>query len=233
MWYIEHLNSHSDNKTLKRKQGYIKYNFGKYIPEAKDLKLLEIWPWLGEFVSYLKNRWIDDITIVDNDQSILDYNIQKFHIKKVFLLENSIKELENKLETYDIIFLTQVLEHVPIDLQKELISSLYSLLNHNWKIIITVPNWNNFLSITERYWDITHTCMFTPTSLIQLCQFCWIKGNNIHINGYNIPPYSAVNLFRIFFQKILHAIILLIYVTNGWIFSTILTPNISLIITKD
>ncbi|EKE28271.1 MAG: hypothetical protein ACD_3C00083G0010 [uncultured bacterium (gcode 4)] len=233
MDYIDYLKNRYDEKTFSRKQDYIRHNFSKFISKKNNLKVLEIWPWMWEFVDYMNKCWVEDITLVDNDESILNHNIGLYKIKKTILLNDSITELKEELENYDLIFLTQVFEHVPVNQQNGLLAFLFSLLNEGWHVIITVPNANNFLSLVERYSDFTHTCLFTSNSLIQLSENIGVTPKNIILQGYRIPPYELINFVRIILQKILHLLILCIYIINWWVYWKILTPNISLIIRKD
>lgn len=231
--YTEYLLSMYDKKTFNRKLWYIKYNFWNYINSWNSI--LEIGPWLWEFLHYcVSKKNISDITIIDNDKSVLNYckNLIKEKDIKTYHIEKSIEEIDTKLETYDIIFLNQVLEHIPRDYQLPTLKILYNHLEKWGKLIVNVPNAGNFLTLTEIYWDITHTSAFTENSLKQLSQKIINKKDNVIIQWYNIPPYELINIIRIFFQKILHFIQLLCYMAHGWSFTKRLTPNISLIIEK-
>ncbi len=59
-----------------------------------------------------------------------------------------------------------------------------------------------------------------------------IQASLIEVKGYEIPPYSLINVIRIFFQKLLHFVILIMSMMNGGSYSKMLTPNITLIVRK-
>lgn len=232
--YIDHLQELSNPKTFKRKKDYIDYNL-KSIFESigyKNITVLEIGPGLGEFESYLNDKKVLGIDIADNDKSVIDFVSKKYKVKNKFLV-NRISNLEKRMSNYDLIFLMQVLEHLPISEYEVFLKTLYKHLKPGGYIVIVVPNGNNPLGLTERYADLQHTNCFTQQSLKDLVNLAGIKNFEMEIKGYAIPPYEPVNIIRIFFQKILHFFLLLIMVINGGLFFKIMTPNIMLIIRKN
>lgn len=227
--YQTYLKEMYSPKTFKRKLDYIKYNFRKEVEGKKEI--LEIWPGMGEFVDYINTRNEAEISIIDNDSSVIEYCTKKYKVKESFSIKTSISEIEKNLKEYDLIFMSQILEHVPKEEQTNLIKILYKHLKKNWTIIITVPNAGNFLTLTEIYGDITHTTAFTENSLQQLAKQV-TENENIQVRWLQIPPNNPINLIRILFQKILHGVQLLMYMAHGGSFSKILTSNISLIMKK-
>jgi SAM-dependent methyltransferase len=134
---------------------------------------------------------------------------------------------------YDLVVLTQVFEHIPKASYLNWIRSLYRSLNPGGHILITVPNGANPLVGTERYGDLQHENIFTIFSFRELMTFANLKNSSYLIRGFEIPPYSLVNVIRLVLQKILHAIFILLMMINGAIYQTIMTPNITLVITKN
>lgn len=230
--YLDYLNQISSKKTFLRKLDYIKYNFGKYILSNQSSgKFLEIGPGLGHSIKFLNSKGFSKIDIVDNDNSILSYIKEKFEINK-FYKTSDIKEIDEQLDNYDVIIATQVFEHVPKDQYRSFLTTLYKHLNKNGYLIVTVPNMANPFTICERYGDITHTNGFTDNSLTEVAAMSEIPISSIKVKAYKIPPYSLLNIVRIFFQKILHLMLLAMSVVNAGSYSKLLTPNISLVIKK-
>lgn len=229
--YLDYLNQISSPKTFLRKTKYIKYNFGKYLifKNPSDIKVLEIGPGLGETIHYLNDKGIGTVDVADNDQTVLNYVNDKFKIDNLFHIDD-VHRLDNTLDSYDAIIATQVLEHLP---KNECVYFLNILLNHLKKdghIIITVPNMANPFTLCERYADTTHENGFTDNSLRGLAAKCDIPSSSVEIKEFNIPPYSPINVIRIVLQKALHMVILLLSIVNGGSYSTLLTPNITLVI---
>ncbi len=226
--YLDHLTQLSDFQTLRRKKEYFQYNFSSYITN-KNNKILEIGPGLGEFVSFLNDKKIKNITIIDNDKVVLNFVAKKYTIMKK-LLTNDLKSV--KLENYDLVLMMQVLEHIPVIKHGEIVKRLYKQLNRNGHLVIVVPNANNPLGITERYSDIQHRTSFTTQSLLDLVNISGINKKNIEIKGFEIPPTGVLNILRFLLQKILHIILLIIMIINGGTFFKVMTPNIILVIKK-
>lgn len=232
--YVKHLEELSTPETLKRKKDYIDYNLKNYFNmiSFSNIKVLEIGPGLGEFESYLNDKGVSNIDIVDNDKNILDYVSKKYQIKKYYMA-NDIIFLDKKIGKYNFIFLMQVLEHLPIDKYAAVLGLLYKHLDKKGFMVIVVPNANNPLGLVERYGDLQHTGSFTEQSLKDLINISGIKDYSMEIKGYEIPPFDPLNILRVILQKILHLILLSIMIINGGLFFKTMTPNIALIIKKN
>lgn len=66
---------------------------------------------------------------------------------------------------YDTVFLLDVLEHVPVAGQVQLLRSVWRLLSDDGIAVLTVPNSSSSFSSRMRYIDWTHTSAFTEASL--------------------------------------------------------------------
>lgn len=230
--YIKHLENLYSQRTFQRKVEYIKYNIAPSIDiKNKNQEVLEVGPGLGELVYFLNSNNIKNIDIVDNDKSIIANIEKKFKIRNSYF-SNSILKLKNKLHKYDLIILIQVLEHLPPDDYIQTIKAFYDLLNPKGLLVIVAPNANNPLGLVERYGDLQHTSSFTTQSFIDLTLSAGIPQNKLEISGFEIPPYSLINVLRIFAQKTLHLWLYLLLAINGGVFYKPLTPNLMLKIYK-
>ena len=230
--YLTHIKTFN-NKTFDRRISYISYNFSTYINNLSPTKsrVLEIGPGRGEMLSALNEHGIYSIDIVDNDNAVLEYCKNKYLVAKSILTkgENPSNKLKHK---YDLIVLTQVFEHIPKASYLSWIRGLYKSLKPGGSILVTTPNGANPLSGTERYGDLQHENIFTVYSFHELMTFANLKNSRYTITGFKIPPVNLLNLVRIILQKILHTIFILMMIVNGAIYQTLMTPNITLIITK-
>lgn len=225
--YLDHLETLYDPKTFQRKVDYIKYNFSPYFKLLNSKStILEIGPGYGEFISFLNSQGITNIDILDNSKDVLKYNKSRYKIKKTF------NSFDCKLRKYNLIFMLQVLEHIPKTKYKAFLQTLYSCLLPQGQIIITVPNGASLLGLSERYNDLQHEASFTEISLQEIPNYCEIPECKIAIQGYKIPPVSLINILRIIAQKILHFFISILYIINAGVYCKIYHPNISLIIKK-
>lgn len=231
--YTNHLEQMYSQKSFGRKVDYIKYNFSEIFkdPKSSRFNVLEIGPGMGEFVHFLNEQKIVNIDVIDNDKSIATLITKKYKISN-FYTTQKIAALENKLHQYNLIVMIQVLEHLPINQYENVLRTLYRHLQKNGFLVIVVPNGNNPLGLIERYADLQHYNCFTEQSLRDLINYSGIKKYEYKIKGYEIPPYTAINIVRIILQKILHLFLLLIMIINGGNYFKVMTPNIMLIIKK-
>lgn len=231
--YLKHLQQVGDDTlSFNRKLSYIDYNLGKYIDvKNKKLSVLEIGPGLGVVEKYLNDNGINNIDLVDNDENVLSYISNSFNVRNKYKT-NNISQIDKKLKKYDVIFMLQVFEHIPRIQYKSVLSTLVKHLANDGKIIIMVPNGGNPLNMLERYHDLQHETAFTEDSLKELSNYCDIENVKSVVEPYRIPPNNMINIIRIILQKILHIIIILMIIINGGVYQTIMTPNITLIITK-
>lgn len=234
MSYLTQLQSVGNALTLKRKKEYISYNFGTLIKPLlikKNVCVLEIGPGFGEFVEYCAERGIKKIDIVERDKSVIAFLKKTYKIRNIFL-NHDIWEIDKKLDMYDVIMMTQVLEHISQKDHVNVLQTLYKHLNINGVLIITVPNIGNPLAVFERYYDYTHQTAFTEHSLEQMVDFANLKNVQMALQPFRIPPHSLVNRVRSILQSLLHLFFKFLYIVNGGVYPRILTTNISLIIEK-
>lgn len=227
--YLTHLKQMSSSKTFQRKVDYLNFNLGKYL--SRNSAILEVGPGLGEFEYYLNQKQIYDIDILDNDKNIIKLISENYKIKKSILIKSSELPVK-KLRTYDLILALQVLEHIPVKSYSDFVKILFSKLKKKGTLIIIVPNANNPLGLTERYADLQHTSSFTTQSLNDLVNAADLKNYQLDVKGYQIPPVDLINIVRIFFQKILHTLLIILMAVNGGVYYKVMTPNIMMVLKK-
>lgn len=230
--YLVHMEELGQGTAFARRVGYLSYNFRQYLQLLnQDSRVLEIGPGTGELLQILNEKGIKNIDIIDNDSAILKYCRSKYQIGHA-ILSTSLDLSKSVKGKYDLIVLTQVFEHIPKSSYLNWLSTLYKSLSSGGSILITVPNGANPFVGTERYGDLQHENIFTIFSFQELMTFANLKNPHYEIRGFEIPPSSLINIVRIFLQKILHGIFILLMIVNGGIYQTLMTPNITLAITK-
>lgn len=230
--YLAHMEELGAGKAFSRRVDYLNYNFRSYLNKLdQSSRVLEIGPGTGELLSILNKQGITNIDIIDNDVAILDYCKHKYSLNKV-VLSKSLDLTKSLKSKYDLIVLTQVFEHIPKSSYLNWIRGLYGSLLPVGSILITVPNGANPLVGTERYGDLQHENIFTIYSFQELLTFANLKNSSYSIKAFKIPPINLLNIIRIVLQKMLHGIFILMMIVNGGIYQTLMTPNITLVITK-
>lgn len=232
--YLTHMQSIGKDTAFPRRLSYLSFNFKPYLKKLnRTSRVLDIGPGTGELLSLLNSQGITKIDIIDNDPAVLSYCQTTYQISaKIHATSLDIGKTIPKKTMYDLITLTQVFEHIPKSSYLNWIRTLYTHLNPGGSIVITVPNGANPLVGTERYGDLQHENVFTIFSFGELMTFAGLPDSTYTISGFEIPPNSPINLVRIILQKILHAFFILIMIINGAIYQTLMTPNITLVITK-
>lgn len=229
--YLDYLKSIQSDTSRKRLRGYLDHNFREHLVGASDI--LEIGPGLGDFLQFAGDCGVKNIDVMDRDPSILDHLKSSIPIRNAWLASmEDLGTLVESLPKYDIIFMLQIVEHVKKDSLVEMLRLLYSRLNPGGKIIVTVPNGGNPLSIVERYSDITHENLFSENSFRQLVSMCSLENVEVSLSGYKIPPTDFVNVIRIIVQKTLHLFLKGLLVANGGVFFNIMEPNITLVVKR-
>lgn len=71
---------------------------------------------------------------------------------------------------FDVIVLNDVLEHVPLDKNREFLARLRAALRPSGVLVVRTPNMSSLLAAHSRYIDITHLTGFTEASLVQLLE---------------------------------------------------------------
>ncbi|MFC1496655.1 class I SAM-dependent methyltransferase [Candidatus Margulisiibacteriota bacterium] len=148
-------------------------------PGAK--RILDVGCGRGYLLYYLKK--IFHYEVADGTQ--ISKNAVDFarNTLKLNIYANDLLQLKLKPDSYDIVSLWHVLEHVKNP--EEYVKEIMNILKPNGKIIIEVPNFNSWTRpITGKYWlglDLkNHIHFFTPNTLINLLRKYKYKINKVH-----------------------------------------------------
>lgn len=230
--YVGYLERIYDKRTFGRKLAYLEHNFRSLFTAGQQV--LEIGPGLGEFVTFASARGVAALDIIDRDESVLRLLKSRFAVRNAWLASaESLEPIEPLLPACDRIFLMHVLEHVEVAALAPLLGLLFRHLAPGGKLVATVPNGANPLAVVERYSDITHRSLFSPSALVQLVHMAGLpEPFEVEVQGFRIPPRPPINWPRIVAQQILHLVLLGVMVANGGVFGRLYHPNISMILTK-
>jgi SAM-dependent methyltransferase len=106
--------------------------------------------------------------------------------------------LEEIQETFDAVFLFEVIEHLPLEEGVQLLKKLYQLLNEGGRLILTTPNVFN----PSRYWrDATHKVAYCYDELAGL-----LMAQGFHIREMYRTYNDALHryFFRVYVMALLH-----------------------------
>jgi len=131
-------------------------------------KILDYGCGSGLLTYFLKKRFE---YVIGVDASSQQVNVAKTMGLPVELLsvDDFSQWCESKIQSFDVVFLFDVLEHIPVISQIEFMRKLVRTLKTHGEIYIKVPNANSLLAAIWRYNDWTHHSSFTECSLDFVC----------------------------------------------------------------
>ncbi len=158
----------SSMKIMKEFNGFDK-NILPYLPEEKKAFILEIGFGTGIFLKYLLERGFSNFEGIEVGKEQFEFTRSNI-TNKVVLITDTLNFLDKKQNTYDVILMLDVLEHIP---KQEVIEYLYQIKNSlksNGKFIFRVPNGSNPFNVEILYDDFTHETVFSKKSIIQIAK---------------------------------------------------------------
>jgi 2-polyprenyl-3-methyl-5-hydroxy-6-metoxy-1,4-benzoquinol methylase len=164
--YVEHSFGVREQAAFKFKQ--FEYNYRECFPEDKGgkVRLLDVGIGMGEMLSCMKDWGYENYLGIDISTSTIDF-CKSLNLP-CELVEDSTAYLTANPDSFDVITLLDVLEHIP---KKEIITFVKALrlaLKPGGVLIIQVPNLQAPDGHLHRYNDITHETGFIEHSFAQV-----------------------------------------------------------------
>ncbi len=114
--------------------------FRKYI---KDKKILDIGCWTGQFEQLILKD-AKEVVAIDPGKEAIQY--AKKRLPKVKFITGTLDTVALQKNSFDVVLLLDVIEHLPENTEVETLKKIYSLLKQKGYLIITTPN-NHLLSV--------------------------------------------------------------------------------------
>lgn len=112
---------------------------------------------------------------------------------------DAVEFLGTTAETYDVIYLFDVLEHIPMSGQLTFLRQLYAKLSPAGFLVLQVPNACSPIASYFRYIDWTHVCSFTEASLEYILRNAGFR--EINVREATEPSFELV-LMRESFRRL-------------------------------
>ncbi len=180
------------NKTLnysnsyKEKKNYINYfskNYGQFIANKKDIRILDIGCGNGLFLEYLKGQGYNNILGIDLSQE----NIIICKGKGLNVLEIDVfTYLNRNKEKFDLIVMNDIIEHILRDKVILLLKLIKLNLRNKGILLIKTLNMSNPVSLDTLYCDFTHQWGYSQKSIEQICFLAGFK--NVEVKNIIIYP---------------------------------------------
>jgi 2-polyprenyl-3-methyl-5-hydroxy-6-metoxy-1,4-benzoquinol methylase len=144
-------------------RGYFQRHLAAHLPQARDCTVLDVGCGRGYALEWLRSLGYSRLAGIDRDAAQVAFAAGRgLDVRKV---DDTLEELRARPESFDLVLLMDVLEHVPRVDQPHLLAAIRKTLKPGGKVLCTVPNATSPLAGHWRYVDYTHECLFTRESL--------------------------------------------------------------------
>jgi SAM-dependent methyltransferase len=154
----------------KAKMEQFENNYTRFLPGNKNAKILDIGPGKGEMLSYLDKHGFSNIEAVDISVSVVEFVTQLRY--KISLIDDLSAFLIANADTFDMITMCDVVEHIPKKQILNIMATAHSALKKDGTLIVQVPNMASIVAEIFRYDDFTHEMGYTERSLIHMLTIC-------------------------------------------------------------
>ena len=189
------------NMLLKNKKIKVGFHRSKLIKKhvlnEKCNSVLEIGSGIGLIGSYIRNK---DKNIKYIGVEIDKESYKKSQMLKLNTINDDFKGIEKIEETFDVIMLWEVIEHLQ-DLNL-FIKLAYAKLNENGKIILSTPNYDKIQNYPNRLKDVifqdkppVHLNFFTKENIVNIFEINKFKNCEVKIKKF---PYFNYKMFQFY-----------------------------------
>jgi 2-polyprenyl-3-methyl-5-hydroxy-6-metoxy-1,4-benzoquinol methylase len=173
---------HNPSEYTNAKSNY-DIDFKALLPDNYEVNILDIGCGMGHFLYYLKEKGFISVKGIDISPEQVEFCKQ--NNLNVSLVTNTIEYLMDNLNSFDVIIINDVIEHLNKGEIVEILEAIFKSLKENGNLIIRTGNMAAIYGAYARYIDFTHEIGFTETSLYQILSS--IGFRNIEIKGNKVP----------------------------------------------
>lgn len=164
-------------------------NFGPLLPASPDARIIDVGCGMGYLLRFLAKRGYRNAEGVDISAEQVEA-CRKSGLSSVSRVEDPAQFLSTRAGTYDMIIMTDVLEHIPKPQVIPLLQAIYKALKPGGKAVFRVPNLAAFGGVVRRYYDFTHEVGFMETSLKQVLRGAGF--DKVEMRGDHSPARNRV-----------------------------------------
>ena len=210
----------------KKYAPFVKYNFIRYFPANKRIRIVEVGCGFGQMLYALKYYGYENIRGVDLSPECVDFCKQKgFQVIEGDL----VAFFGANPEKYDVIIMNDIIEHIRKESIIPSLKSCYEALNPGGLLMMkTFNSANPILGLDARYCDFTHELGFTESSFRQVLLVGGFSSNNIRVvpSHLYVYFYNPLNYIAWFMNTCINLCIKFYFKLNGRLISNIFTKNI-------
>lgn len=156
----------SGRRLSLRSYPYFRRIIRRHLPPDKQVVIADLACGHGALLHCLRESGYRNISGVD----VSPQQVALAHKLGVFEAEcgNMAEFLSSKTNTFDVVFLMDILEHLDRTELFDLLALVHRSLKPGGTVIAHVPNAEGLFGMRIRYGDLTHEMCFTPQSIHQL-----------------------------------------------------------------
>jgi 2-polyprenyl-3-methyl-5-hydroxy-6-metoxy-1,4-benzoquinol methylase len=163
-----------------------------FLPERGPHAVLDIGCGMGFALLALGELGFADVRGIDLDREQIESCLRRnLRVERV---EDTRRYLKEHPQSFDVVLMLDVLEHIPVGEQISTIRAVYGALRPGGRVILQVPNASCMLASRQRYIDYTHHCSFTEHSLRFVLKNAGFE--NIQIPGQGALRRPPLRLWR-------------------------------------
>lgn len=141
---------------------YFRKLYGPLLPTDRSARILDFGCGVGVLLEWLRSEGYKSAEGIDTDRSQIEF-AETLNVGARWV-PDSVQWLKSS-GPFDLIFLTDVLEHIPEGADHETLSSLRDELNIGGTLIVKVPNANSSFGTRALFLDPTHRRVYTEELL--------------------------------------------------------------------
>lgn len=155
---------HDDSDAhLEQMRALLTRQFAPYLPTPQHRPALDIGCGMGFMIATLEGAGFDPVKGVDMDASqVAACQARGFDVEQITDL---IAYLNARPLEFGLVTMIDVLEHIPVTAQAEVLRAIYGSMALGGRLIIQVPNASSILATRWLYQDFTHVSSFTERSI--------------------------------------------------------------------
>jgi 2-polyprenyl-3-methyl-5-hydroxy-6-metoxy-1,4-benzoquinol methylase len=154
------------------------------LPKEKTARILDIGCGDGKFLFYLTKKGYRNIEGLE--LSAQQANEARKNVNcPIHAVDDTQNFLFKKSNTYQLVTLNDVLEHIPKRKVVKFLQAVHDALKPGGNVIVNVPQASGFTGLFCRYNDFTHETLFTELSLRQV--LCSARLSNVKFIQQKLP----------------------------------------------
>lgn len=188
--YFEHYARLNDLSPDGRKRVWPDYDrmFSDLLPTDPAARILDVGCGAGLLLEWLKQKSYSNAIGIDADRGQVDF-AKRLGLTVEFV--NDASEWLLKENGFQLIVMSDVLEHIPRPQVNVLLKSIYAALRPAGTLFARVPNANSSFAARARYIDTTHERSYTELSLT--AELAAAGFHHISVSG---EPYAVRRSLR-------------------------------------